>query len=80
MQKVRLWRRQLKTRIMREQHAVCPACSLPLTFSLAVLTRLDLKSDFMPENVQLIHPECQRIDRASVLDAGQLESPQYATA
>jgi hypothetical protein len=56
----RLWRRLLKTQAMREQHAVCLECSLPLAFKPGVIVRLNSKAGFVPENVQLIHPECQK--------------------
>lgn len=54
-----LWRRLLKTQAMRQQHAVCPACSLPLAFRTALLIRRNFKDGFVPENIQLVHPECQ---------------------
>jgi hypothetical protein len=56
----RLWRRLLKTQAMREQHAICPECFLPLAFRLGALTRIDPNAAFVLENVRLIHPECQR--------------------
>ena len=39
MQGSGLWQRLLKRRAMREQHAVCPVCSLPLVFRPGVLAR-----------------------------------------
>jgi hypothetical protein len=58
-----LWRRLLKTQAMRNQHAICPECSLPLAFRLGALVRLDPKAGFVLDNIRLIHPECQKSQR-----------------
>jgi hypothetical protein len=54
----RLWRKLLKLQAMRDQHAICPVCSLPLAIRYGLLTRIDVKMGFIPECVRLIHPEC----------------------
>jgi len=74
-----LWRRLLKTQAMREQHAICPECFLPLFFRFGVLTRIDPNIAFVPENVRLIHPECLK----PLLHQGIVHQPaniQYVAA
>jgi hypothetical protein len=61
MSGMRLWRKLLRARAMRSQHAVCPVCDLPLAVRYGVLVRLDRRGDFTPENARLIHPECERV-------------------
>ena len=70
MQGSRLWQRLLKTRAMREQHAVCSVCSLPLVYRFGELTRQNPRVGFVPENVRLVHSGCRELaQRQGSLDA-----------
>jgi hypothetical protein len=56
----RLWRKILKIGALRDQRAICPVCHLPLSIRQTILIRGDNSRDFIPNNVWVIHPVCER--------------------
>jgi 5-methylcytosine-specific restriction endonuclease McrA len=54
-------RKRVKRKVWKAQGQVCAECHVPLEFRFSIADRKEAVKGYVPENLEIIHEECNRV-------------------